>query len=120
MPESGGGGEPGDSDEGAGRRWVEIPIALPSEGENARFVVEEIPLLLCSADGRPWIVRDECPHVRTSMQGGLLKGTILECPLHGGKMDVRDGSPVAMPIRRAGECFPVRAQGDEWQVGLPT
>ncbi len=115
MPENGGGSGADD----AGRRWVEISIDLPAEGENARFVVEEIPLLLCSAEGKPWIVRDECPHVRTSMQGGLMKGTVIECPLHGGKMDVRDGRPVAMPIRRAGQCFPVRAQGDGWQVGLP-
>jgi naphthalene 1,2-dioxygenase system ferredoxin subunit len=54
------------------------------------------------------------------MQGGLLKGTILECPLHGGKMDVRDGAPIAMPIRRAGQCFPVRNQGEGLQVGMPT
>jgi len=99
---------------------VEVPIALPAAGENARFVIEETPLLLCNAEGTPFIVRDECPHVRTSMQGGLLKGTILECPLHGGKMVGRVGAPIAMPIRRAGQCFPVRIQGEGLQVGMPT
>ncbi|MFK7894972.1 MAG: Rieske 2Fe-2S domain-containing protein [Myxococcota bacterium] len=103
----------------ADRRWFEIPIELPEEGANARFVIEETPLLLCYAEGQPFIVRDECPHVRTSMQGGLIKGTVLECPLHGGKMDVRDGSPVAMPIRRPGVCFPVREEAGKLQVGLP-
>ena len=79
----------------------------------------ELPLLLCNAEGQPYVIRDECPHVQTSMKGGLIKGTILECPLHGGQLDLRDGSPVAMPIRRPGTCFPVRAEGEGWQVGLP-
>ncbi|MFO0689091.1 MAG: Rieske 2Fe-2S domain-containing protein [Myxococcota bacterium] len=102
-----------------GLRWVEIPIPLPAEGGNETFVVGERALLLCNAGGKPYVVHDECPHVRTSMQGGLIRGTILECPLHGGQLDLRDGRPVAMPIRRPVACFPVRSAGEGWQVGLP-
>jgi 3-phenylpropionate/trans-cinnamate dioxygenase ferredoxin component len=104
---------------GDGLHWVEIPIPLPAVGENATFVVGELALLLCNAAGTPFIVRDECPHVKTSLQGGLIKGTILECPLHGGLLDLRDGRPVAMPIRRPVTCYPVRSAGEGWQVGLP-
>jgi nitrite reductase/ring-hydroxylating ferredoxin subunit len=100
-------------------RWVEIPIPLPELGRNEAFVVEGLELLLCNAEGAPYVVRDECPHVQTSMQGGLIKGTILECPLHGGQLDLRDGSPVAMPIRRPATCYPVRAEGTVFEVGLP-
>jgi nitrite reductase/ring-hydroxylating ferredoxin subunit len=101
------------------RRWIDIPIALPGEGGNETFVVEGLALLLCNAGGKPFVVRDECPHVRTSMQGGLIRGTILECPVHGGLLDLRSGLPVAMPIRRSVACYPVRSAGDGWQVGLP-
>ncbi|MBJ22658.1 MAG: Rieske 2Fe-2S domain-containing protein [bacterium] len=100
-------------------RWVEIPIALPPSGRTETFSLGDLELLLCNASGTPYIVRDECPHVRTSMKGGVIRGTILECPLHGGLMDLRDGSPKGMPIRSSGTCFRVRAQGDRWQVGLP-
>jgi nitrite reductase/ring-hydroxylating ferredoxin subunit len=98
---------------------VEIPIPLPPPGQNDAFAVGELELLLCNADGTPYVIHDQCPHVHTSMKGGLIRGTILECPLHGGQIDLRDGSPVAMPIRRPGQCFPVRAVGESWQVELP-
>jgi nitrite reductase/ring-hydroxylating ferredoxin subunit len=98
---------------------VEIPIELPQVGRNVAFEVEGLALLLCNAEGTAFVVRDECPHVQTSMEGGLIRGTILECPLHGGQLDLRDGSPVAMPIRRPATCYPVRDAEGVWQVGLP-
>ncbi len=92
----------------AATRWVDVPVALPAEGETAAFSVGELALLLCHADGAPYVLHDACPHVRTSMAGARIRGTLLECPLHGGLMDVRDGSPAGMPIRRPGTCY-VRA-----------
>lgn len=100
-------------------RWVEVPIPLPPPGESETFEVDGLVLLLCNAEGTPYVVKDECPHVRTSMKGGRIEGTILECPLHGGLMDLRDGSPAGMPIRRPGTCYPVRVAGDGIEVGLP-
>lgn len=103
----------------AGLRWVGIPIALPPAGGNATFEVGSLALLFCNAGGTPFVVRDECPHVRTSLQGGLIRGTILECPLHGGQLDLRDGRPVAMPIRRPVPCYSVRRAGEGYEVGIP-
>lgn len=105
------------SDESA--RWVEIPISLPPDGENKRFLIGDFELLLCNVGGQAFVIEDRCPHVRTSLEGGLLHGSVIECPMHGGRMNVRDGSPVAMPIRKPGVCFPVRADGGNWKVGLP-
>lgn len=104
----------------AALRWIALPTPLPPEGQAERFEVGDLGLLVCNAEGTPYVVHDECPHVRTSMAGALIRGTILECPLHGGQMDVRDGSPVAMPIRRPGTCYAVRDDGEAgWKVGLP-
>ena len=100
-------------------RWIDIPISLPPSGQTETFAVEGLELLLCNSDGTPYVIKDECPHVKTSMKGGLIRGTILECPLHGGLMDLRDGAPAGMPIRRPGTCFRVRPDGEGWQVGLP-
>jgi len=101
--------------------WVEIPISLPPVGQSDSFSIGDLALLLCNAEGTPYVVHDQCPHVRTSMKGGLIRGTILECPLHGGLMDLRDGSPAGMPIRRPGKCYAVRASRDHeaWEVAVP-
>ena len=100
-------------------RWVAIPIPLPPEGGSETFVMGELELLLCNAEGRAYVVRDECPHVRVSLKGGEIRGTILECPMHGGQMDLRDASPVALPIQQPGVCYAVRAVDEGWQVALP-
>lgn len=103
------------------RRWLAIPILLPDPGCSRSFELEGQRLLLCNAEGTPYVIRDECPHVQTSMQGAIIRGTILECPLHGGRLDLRDGSPVAMPIRRPATCHPVRwrSEGTGLELGLP-
>ncbi|MGB0620373.1 MAG: Rieske (2Fe-2S) protein [Myxococcota bacterium] len=100
-------------------RWVDVPIEIPAEGQVATFAVGDLALLLCNAAGTPYVLHDQCPHVRVSMAGALIRGTLLECPLHGGLMDVRDGSPQGMPIRRPGTCYAVRSEGDVLQVAVP-
>jgi len=99
--------------------WVEIPISLPPLGQTETFAIGDLELLLCNAGGTAYVVRDQCPHVKTSMKGGLIRGTILECPLHGGLMDLRDGAPKGMPIRRPGTCYEVRSEDGSWWVGVP-
>ena len=100
-------------------RWVDVPIPLPPSGQTEPFELGGLGLLLCNAAGQVYVILDECPHVRTSMKEGLIRGTLLECPLHGGLMDLRDGSPAGMPIRSPGVCYAVRAEGEGWQVAIP-
>jgi nitrite reductase/ring-hydroxylating ferredoxin subunit len=90
-------------------RWLLIPVPLPPPGGSCSFELASRKLLLCNASGTPYVVEDSCPHVRVSMQGGAIEGTVFECPHHGGRFDLRDGRPVRMPIRRGVETYAVRA-----------
>lgn len=83
------------------------------------FELDGRRLVVCNADGTPYVVADECPHAKAALSAGRLRGTVLECPLHGGKLDVRDGTPVTPPIRRPAETFPVEVQGERILIGLP-
>jgi nitrite reductase/ring-hydroxylating ferredoxin subunit len=65
-------------------------------------------LLVCFANGDYYALENRCPHAAAPLDGGRLSGFALECPLHGGKLDVRDGSPQGHPIRRAAITFPVQ------------
>ena len=99
--------------------WHPIPVPLPAEGQVCGFEMAGHLLLLCNAQGEPRVLLDECPHAGVALSGGRLQGTILECPLHGGKVDVRDGAPKALPIRRRAPCFPVRWSEGGLEVAIP-
>jgi nitrite reductase/ring-hydroxylating ferredoxin subunit len=67
-----------------------------------------LSVLVGNADGEWFAIENRCPHVGIPLDGGCLDGRVLECPLHGGKLDVRTGAGVAPPIRRPVRTFPVR------------
>jgi 3-phenylpropionate/trans-cinnamate dioxygenase ferredoxin subunit len=98
---------------------VAVPVPFPALGRSSGFEVEGRGLLLCNGDGAPYVIENVCPHTAVSLAGGVLQGTVLECPHHGGRLDVRDGRPVRLPIRRSVACYPVRAAGAGLEVGLP-
>ena len=103
----------------AERNWRAVPIPLPEPGQSESFLLEGLELLLCNAGGEPFVIDEYCPHALQSLRGGRIEGKVIECPLHGGQLDLRDGQPVAMPIRRPTECYPVRSEGQQLQVALP-
>lgn len=98
--------------------WRAVPIELPAAGRVAPFELDGEELLLCNVEGEPHVIANRCPHAGVALAPGVLRGCVLECPFHGGKLDVRTGEPVAAPIRRDVRRFPVRAAGDGWEVGL--
>lgn len=104
------------SDRGA--TWLPIPVPLPTPGMLRPFDVAGRRLVLCNAGGTPYVLEDSCPHTGVALSPGRLSGCVLECPFHGGKLDVRDGTPVAPPIRRRARTFPVRIAGDRLEVDL--
>ncbi len=112
MTEDAGGAEDGFD-------WTPIPVPLPAVGRTIGFEVAGRKLLLCNADGTPFVVDNECPHVRVPLEGGVLRGTILQCPLHGGQLDVRDGSPAGKPIRTRVACYATRVVEGRLEVAGP-
>jgi 3-phenylpropionate/trans-cinnamate dioxygenase ferredoxin subunit len=88
--------------------WVPSEARPPGESAALRIEVRGRAILVCRALGRLYAIEDRCPHAGMSLDGGRLDGHVLECPLHGGRLDVRDGSPVELPIRKPVERFAVR------------
>jgi nitrite reductase/ring-hydroxylating ferredoxin subunit len=100
--------------------WQEVNVPLPPPGRMAVFEAAGLRLVLCNAGGAPYVVQDRCPHAFAYLSEGRLEGHVLECPLHGGKLDVRDGSPLAAPIRKPVRAFAVRRAGEQLQVEMTT
>ncbi len=64
-------------------------------------------VLVCNADGVYYAIEDQCSHAAFPLDGGRLKGCILECPVHGAKFDVRDGRAVRIPARKPVRTFSI-------------
>jgi naphthalene 1,2-dioxygenase system ferredoxin subunit len=99
--------------------WVAAGTEAPAEGRLVYLELEGRPLLVCRARGGLYALADRCPHTGARLEGARLEGTVLECPLHGGRLDVRDGSPVELPIRRPAERFDVREGARGLEIRLP-
>jgi naphthalene 1,2-dioxygenase system ferredoxin subunit len=52
-----------------------------------------------------------CTHGQARLCDGFLDGHEIECPLHQGKFDVRDGKPSCEPVTEAVRSYPVRIDG---------
>jgi naphthalene 1,2-dioxygenase system ferredoxin subunit len=52
-----------------------------------------------------------CTHGHARLCDGFLDGHEIECPLHQGKFDVRDGKPLCEPVTEALRRYPVKVEG---------
>jgi len=52
-----------------------------------------------------------CSHGNARLCVGFLDGYEIECPLHQGKFDVRDGKPTCDPVTEALRSYPVKVEG---------
>jgi 3-phenylpropionate/trans-cinnamate dioxygenase ferredoxin subunit/naphthalene 1,2-dioxygenase system ferredoxin subunit len=77
---------------------------------------------------RPFVVYDTpsgihvtlalCTHGGADLCDGYFDGHVIECPLHQGAFDVRDGRPVSAPATRPLRTFPARLKDGRVQVNL--
>jgi nitrite reductase/ring-hydroxylating ferredoxin subunit len=98
--------------------WMAVDVSDLAAGEVRAVAAGGRDLLVCHAEGAFYALENRCPHAGTPLAGGRLRGFVLECPLHGGKLDVRDGRPCALPIRTPAATFPVRGAGGRIEIRL--
>ena len=103
---------------GEALRWLTVPVPMPAVGRLESFEASGERLVLANVSGVAHVIEDRCPHAGVALGPGRLEGCVLECPFHGGKLDVRTGAPVALPIRSPVRTFPVREGAAGLEVGL--
>ncbi|HTW25580.1 MAG TPA: MocE family 2Fe-2S type ferredoxin [Acetobacteraceae bacterium] len=60
-----------------------------------------------------WYATDGlCTHEKVHLAGGLVMGTIIECPKHNGRFDLRSGEAKGPPACIDLRTYPVRVEGD--------
>jgi len=61
---------------------------------------------------------NRCPHGRGELASGLLQGTVIECPKHNGRFDLRDGSVRRPPPRTNLHLFTARERDGKVQINV--
>jgi nitrite reductase/ring-hydroxylating ferredoxin subunit len=98
--------------------WQALETELPPSGTTCALTIGDRNLLLCNVGGRAYAIADRCSHANAPLARGRLAGHVLECPLHGGKLDVRDGTPLQNPIRKPVAAYPMRERGGKLEISL--
>jgi naphthalene 1,2-dioxygenase system ferredoxin subunit len=92
--------------------WVDALSAddLP-EDDVMGVAVAGRDIALYTVGGDVYATDNLCTHGHARLCDGFLDGHEIECPLHQGKFDVRDGSPTCAPITQAVRSYPVKVAG---------
>jgi 3-phenylpropionate/trans-cinnamate dioxygenase ferredoxin subunit len=69
-------------------------------------------------DGRYYATDGICTHERAFLPDGLLMGTIIECPKHNGRFDVRTGEAKGAPVCVNLKTYPVKVESGRVFVRL--
>jgi 3-phenylpropionate/trans-cinnamate dioxygenase ferredoxin subunit len=82
-------------------------------------------VLLANVDGSYYAIANKCTHLGGSLAKGVLEGSIVTCPRHGARFDVKTGKSfwgakigcVKMNVRDE-ESYTVKVEGTDIMVGI--
>jgi 3-phenylpropionate/trans-cinnamate dioxygenase ferredoxin subunit len=103
------------------------------EGSMRKVESGDVPVLLVNVKGTCYAVAARCPHMGGDLSKGTLDGTVVQCPRHGSRFDVKDGHVVrwmhgaglfkamsdVVIKQRPLTTYPVRIDGSAVMVELP-
>lgn len=103
------------------------------EGTMKKFTAGDREILLAKTGGRVYAADALCPHLGADLSEGSLEGTILTCPFHNSRFDLRDGHVVRwtnlagivlsresrMRPPRPLPVYPVHIEGEKILVRVP-
>jgi nitrite reductase/ring-hydroxylating ferredoxin subunit len=86
------------------------------DGEPARVIVDDTPVLLLRAGDELFAIHDRCSHRGCSLSEGSVEGDEIVCGCHGSRFDRRDGSVRQGPATAPQPAFEVRVNDDRIEI----
>lgn len=75
-------------------------------------------ILLANVAGNYHASSAQCTHEDWPLCNGALKDNSIECPLHGSRFNLLTGVPLDEPATEPLRIFPLRHNGDEFEIDL--
>jgi naphthalene 1,2-dioxygenase ferredoxin component len=92
--------------------WIDVvAVADLTPDDVTGFDAGGIDLALYSVEGVVFATSNICTHGQARLCDGFLEGHEIECPLHQGRFDVRDGRALCLPATEGLHVFPVKVEG---------
>jgi naphthalene 1,2-dioxygenase ferredoxin component len=74
------------------------------------LIVAGRDIAVYTVGGAVYATDNTCTHGQARLCDGFLDGHEIECPLHQGKFDVRNGLPSCAPVTQALRSYPVKVE----------
>ena len=89
------------------------------DGGMKQVVAHGEPLGLYRVGAKVWAIHDICTHEQTFLTEGEFEADEMEveCPLHGSRFNVEDGSVRILPATKPVQAYEVKIEGDLVMVG---
>jgi len=97
--------------------WTEVGPAEDFSFGTKHVTLNGTAVLLCTAFGKIYAVRDRCPRGGGSLDKARLEAFLLVCPCHGDRYDLRSGRSVADP-NLALESLPIVVEQGQVRVAV--
>lgn len=89
------------------------------EGQVIQWMIGDEEVALYRVGQEVYATDNWCTHAEARLSNGCIKGFEVECPLHGGKFDVRTGKALCEPVSEDVKTFPVRLVGRDVYAKTP-
>jgi len=93
-----------------------LPEGELGEGEMKKVEAGGVPVLLVRRNGEIHAIAHTCSHMGGPLSEGKLEGEVVQCPWHGSRFNVRDGSVVDGPATFPQPCFEARVREGQIEV----
>jgi naphthalene 1,2-dioxygenase system ferredoxin subunit len=92
--------------------WIDVLAAdaLPANDVIGVYAGDRDVAIFTAGDA-VYATDNECTHGHARLCDGFLDGHVIECPLHQGRFDVRNGKPLCEPATEALRSYPVKLVG---------
>jgi naphthalene 1,2-dioxygenase system ferredoxin subunit len=92
--------------------WIDIASKDDvSEDDVMGIDINAKSIALYQVDGEIFATDNICTHGNARLCDGFLEGHEIECPLHQGKFDIRNGKAMCAPLTEDIQIYPVKIEG---------
>jgi naphthalene 1,2-dioxygenase system ferredoxin subunit len=99
--------------------WVSVAkLDSVKPGDVVGVTLGEREIALYNIDGAIYATDNLCTHAFALLSQGWLDGDCIECPLHGGRFEVKTGKGLGPPINDDLKTYKVQMKGEDIQVLL--